>query len=159
MKRDAPSGTALAWGEVVAADARTDARKRSRCSTGMAVSSRACREPIGFAALRGGDIVGEHTVTFAIAGERVELTHRATDRITFARGALRAAVWSDGAAARPVYTMNDVLGFAEQALDSRSKVSVNIRAPVTNARINLEKREGVLQGAPPALRICGEPRG
>lgn len=112
MKRDAPSGTALAWGEVVA-------RTRGRTLQEVAVFDRhGSFEPrvpgtIGFSALRAGDIVGEHTVTFAIAGERVEITHRATDRITFARGALRAAVWLMG---RPhgLYSMNDVLGL-EQA--------------------------------------------
>jgi 4-hydroxy-tetrahydrodipicolinate reductase len=64
---------------------------------------------IGFAVVRAGDIVGEHTVTFAAAGERVELTHRATDRLIFARGALRAAEWLMG---RPpgLYGMADVLG-------------------------------------------------
>ena len=64
---------------------------------------------IGFTVLRAGDIVGEHTVTFAIAGERVEITHRATDRVTFAHGALRAAAWLPG---RPpgLYAMDEVLG-------------------------------------------------
>jgi len=64
---------------------------------------------IGFSVVRAGDIVGEHTVAFAVAGERVEITHRASDRITFARGALRAAQWLIG---RPpgLYSMNDVLG-------------------------------------------------
>jgi 4-hydroxy-tetrahydrodipicolinate reductase len=62
--------------------------------------------------VRAGDIVGEHTVTFAIAGERVEITHRATDRLTFARGALRAAAWLAG---RPngLYTMDDVIGMEQ----------------------------------------------
>ena len=90
MKRDAPSGTALALGEAVAA-------ARSQDLNQVAVYDRAGqsapRTPgsIGFSSLRAGDIVGEHTVTFAAAGERVEITHRATDRINFARGALRAA--------------------------------------------------------------------
>jgi 4-hydroxy-tetrahydrodipicolinate reductase len=65
---------------------------------------------IGFSSMRGGDIVGEHTVTFAAAGERVEITHRATDRITFARGALRAAEWLIGQPAG-LYGMQNVLGF------------------------------------------------
>ena len=64
---------------------------------------------IGFSSLRAGDIVGEHTVTFATAGERVEITHRATDRITFARGALRAADWLAGQPAG-LYGMKNVLG-------------------------------------------------
>jgi 4-hydroxy-tetrahydrodipicolinate reductase len=108
MKRDAPSGTALALGEVVA-------RARGQEFKDVAVFERhgglAPRRAgdIGFAVVRAGDIVGEHTVTFALAGERVEITHRATDRITFARGALRAAEWLAG---RPpgLYAMDDVIG-------------------------------------------------
>ena len=67
------------------------------------------RGNIGFATLRGGDVVGEHSVVFAAAGERIELTHRATDRGIFARGAVRAANWTAG---QPpgLYTMTDVLG-------------------------------------------------
>ena len=111
MKRDAPSGTALALGGVVA-----DARGQKLQD--VAVFDRHGRfEPrapgaIGFAVVRAGDIVGEHTVTFAIAGERVEITHRATDRITFARGALLAAAWLTG---RPngLYAMDDVLGMEQ----------------------------------------------
>ncbi|HHQ42575.1 MAG TPA: 4-hydroxy-tetrahydrodipicolinate reductase, partial [Chromatiales bacterium] len=67
---------------------------------------------IGFATIRGGDIVGEHTVLFAGTGERVEITHRASSRSTFARGAVRAAVWL--AARGPgLYDMQDVLGLRE----------------------------------------------
>lgn len=108
MKRDAPSGTALALGEEVA-------RARGESLDEVANFNRsgpsAARVPgsIGFCSLRGGDIVGEHTVTFAAAGERVEITHRATDRITFARGALRAAGWLVGRPAG-LYGMKDVLG-------------------------------------------------
>ena len=65
---------------------------------------------IGFSSMRGGDIAGEHTVIFAADGERVEITHRATDRITFARGALRAAEWLIGQPAG-LYGMQNVLGF------------------------------------------------
>jgi len=108
MKRDAPSGTALALGEAVAAE-------RGRKLADIAVFDRHGSDArrragdIGFAVLRAGDIVGEHTVTFAIAGERVEITHRATDRVTFAHGALRAAAWLPG---RPpgLYAMDEVLG-------------------------------------------------
>ena len=64
---------------------------------------------IGFSVIRAGDIVGEHTVTFASDGERIELTHRATDRMVFARGALRAAEWLIGRPAG-VYGMRHVLG-------------------------------------------------
>lgn len=90
-KKDAPSGTALALGRAVADARNVDA------------------STVSFASLRAGDIVGDHTVLFAGAGERVELTHRATDRTIFARGALRAAVWLAG---RPggVYTLADVIG-------------------------------------------------
>jgi len=108
MKRDAPSGTALALGEVVAAE-------RGRLLADVAVFDRhgsdAQRKAgdIGFAVLRAGDIVGEHTVIFAVAGERVEITHRATDRITFAHGALRAAAWLAGRLPG-LYAMDDVLG-------------------------------------------------
>jgi 4-hydroxy-tetrahydrodipicolinate reductase len=108
MKRDAPSGTALALGEAVAAE-------RGTKLADVAVFDRHGLEgprragDIGFTVLRAGDIVGEHTVTFAIAGERVEITHRATDRVTFAHGALRAAAWLAG---RPpgLYAMDEVLG-------------------------------------------------
>lgn len=91
-KRDAPSGTALALGQA-AANARgveLDAVK--------AIERGGQRAPgaIGFAALRAGDIVGEHSVLLATPGERIELTHRATDRVIFARGALHAAVWIAG---------------------------------------------------------------
>jgi 4-hydroxy-tetrahydrodipicolinate reductase len=92
-KRDAPSGTALAL-------------KR-------AIEQGAARAPadIGIAVLRAGDIVGEHTVIFASAGERLELTHRATDRLIFARGALQAAEWLIGKPAG-LYSMRDVLNQA-----------------------------------------------
>ena len=108
MKRDAPSGTALALGEAVAA-------VRGQRLDDIAVHDRtgqdAPRTPgsIGFSCLRAGDIVGEHTVTFAAAGERIEITHRATDRMTFARGALRAAEWLVGRPAG-LYGMQNVLG-------------------------------------------------
>src|SRR5450631_2228446 len=92
LKRDAPSGTALSLGEAVA-------HARAVSLTEVAVYDRhgmdAPRRPgsIGFSVVRAGDIVGEHTVTFAGAGECLEITHRASDRATFARGALRAAAW------------------------------------------------------------------
>jgi 4-hydroxy-tetrahydrodipicolinate reductase len=108
MKRDAPSGTALALGEAVAG-------ARGRALEEVAVYDRAGQSAarthgsIGFSSLRAGDIVGDHTVTFAAPGERVEITHRATDRITFARGALRAAEWLIGRPAG-LYGMQNVLG-------------------------------------------------
>ena len=91
-KRDAPSGTALRLGEAIA-------EARGHALNDVAAFERhgmdAPRRPgsIGFSVIRAGDIVGEHTVTFAAAGERLELVHRATDRMTFARGALRASAW------------------------------------------------------------------
>jgi 4-hydroxy-tetrahydrodipicolinate reductase len=108
MKRDAPSGTALALGEAVA---QARAVSLSEVATYDRTGQSAPRTPgsIGFSSLRAGDIVGEHTVTFAAAGERVEITHRATDRITFARGALRAAEWLIGQPAG-LYGMQNVLG-------------------------------------------------
>jgi 4-hydroxy-tetrahydrodipicolinate reductase len=108
MKRDAPSGTALALGEAVA---KSRAQTLSEVATFDRTGRNAPRSPgsIGFSSLRAGDIVGEHTVTFAAAGERVEITHRATDRMTFARGALRAAEWLVGQPAG-LYGMHHVLG-------------------------------------------------
>ncbi|HVF65339.1 MAG TPA: 4-hydroxy-tetrahydrodipicolinate reductase [Casimicrobiaceae bacterium] len=111
-KVDAPSGTALALGSAAA-------RARDTTLEDAAVYARegtiGARKPgaIGFATLRGGDVVGEHTVIFAIDGERVELTHRATSRQTFAGGALRAArfVAARQAERQPgFYDMADVLG-------------------------------------------------
>ena len=108
MKRDAPSGTALALGEVVAEARGVELKDVAVFDRHGANEPRRDGE-IGFSVVRAGDIVGEHTVAFAVAGERVEITHRASDRITFARGALRAAQWLIG---RPpgLYSMNDVLG-------------------------------------------------
>jgi 4-hydroxy-tetrahydrodipicolinate reductase len=107
-KVDAPSGTALALG-AAAADGRgielADASVRVRDGhTGPRPAG-----SIGFATLRGGDVVGEHTVIFAAEGERIELTHRASSRTVFARGAVRAALWCEGRAPG-LYGMPDVLG-------------------------------------------------
>jgi 4-hydroxy-tetrahydrodipicolinate reductase len=109
-KEDAPSGTALALGHAVA-----DAR--GQMFADKAVFSRRDAGPrqadeIGFAALRGGDIVGEHTVIFATEGERLELSHRAGDRDIFARGALAAAIWLARQDAG-LYTMDQVLAPVE----------------------------------------------
>ena len=92
MKRDAPSGTALALGEAVA---HSRGRELSDVATFDRQGVGTPRVPgsIGFSVLRAGDIVGEHTVVFAGSGERIEITHRASDRMTFARGALRASTW------------------------------------------------------------------
>ncbi len=107
-KKDAPSGTALALGRVVA-DARGVEFERVAERERPPTSGPRDPSTIGFASMRAGDIVGEHTVLFASGGERIELTHRATDRTIFARGALRAAAWI---ADRPPgsYTLADMIG-------------------------------------------------
>lgn len=109
-KVDAPSGTALALGERVAA-----ARGRTLGDLGVFVreGKTGPRVPgtIGFAVVRGGNIVGEHTVRFIGPEEQVEFTHRASDRRTFARGAIRAARWAAGQAPG-LYSMADVLGMS-----------------------------------------------
>jgi 4-hydroxy-tetrahydrodipicolinate reductase len=107
-KVDAPSGTALMLGEAAAKGrgvVLADVADRGR--DGMTGSRR--RGDIGFAAIRGGDIVGEHDVLFAAAGERIVLRHVATDRAIFARGALKAALWAQGRVPGE-YDMMDVLG-------------------------------------------------
>lgn len=97
-KKDAPSGTSRMLGRVVA-EARGD--DFDRVAVWDRTGSSRVRDPaeIGFAVARAGDVVGEHTVVFASDGERIELTHRATDRDIFARGALRAALWIAGRSA------------------------------------------------------------
>lgn len=105
-KKDAPSGTALALGE---AAVRGRDLPRSALSGARHAQSTRTGNEIGFAVLRGGDIVGEHEVRFAGPGEQLLLAHRASDRSIFARGALRAAAWLIGQ--RPGrYAMSDVLG-------------------------------------------------
>jgi 4-hydroxy-tetrahydrodipicolinate reductase len=107
-KVDAPSGTALMLGAAAAEARNVSLPERSvRVRNGHTGARK--RGDIGFAVLRGGDVVGEHTVVFAGEGERLELTHRATDRRIFARGAVKAALWARGK--RPgLYSMTDVLG-------------------------------------------------
>ena len=108
MKVDAPSGTALMLGEAAAEGRGVDLAKVSDRGRDGITGARE-RGHIGFAAIRGGDIVGEHDVIFAAPGERVILRHVATDRAIFARGALRAALW--GQDKKPgEYDMMDVLG-------------------------------------------------
>ncbi len=107
-KVDAPSGTALAMGRVIAETLGRDLEQCAVYGREGQTGERA-RETIGFATIRAGDIVGEHTVLFVDEGERVEIGHKATSRMTFARGALRACRWV--AAREPgLYTMQDVLG-------------------------------------------------
>ncbi|ENM3951428.1 4-hydroxy-tetrahydrodipicolinate reductase [Vibrio cholerae] len=107
-KVDAPSGTAIGMGEAIAhamgnqlSDVAVYARE--------GITGERSRNEIGFATIRAGDIIGEHTAMFADIGERVEITHKATDRMTFANGAVKAAIWL---AEQPAgfYTMTDVLG-------------------------------------------------
>lgn len=109
-KKDAPSGTALALGRAAAAGRQVQLDEVADYARHGVTAERA-PGAIGFSVFRGGDVVGEHTVTFAGIGERVELTHRASDRMAFARGALRAARWLSGR--RPgLYSMQDVLGLS-----------------------------------------------
>jgi 4-hydroxy-tetrahydrodipicolinate reductase len=107
-KKDAPSGTALALAERAAAG-RSLALSAVACHGRSGITGERPPDQIGIHAVRGGDVVGDHTVMFAADGERVELTHRASSRDTFARGALRAAVWVHGR--QPgFYSMKHVLG-------------------------------------------------
>ncbi|MEX1031906.1 MAG: 4-hydroxy-tetrahydrodipicolinate reductase [Cellvibrionaceae bacterium] len=107
-KVDAPSGTALAMGKVVAGALARDLEKVAVYGREGQTGARE-RETIGFATVRGGDVVGDHTVMFMAEGERVEITHKASSRMSFARGAIRAAKWLHG---QPdgIYDMQDVLG-------------------------------------------------
>ena len=107
-KADAPSGTALRMGEVVA-KARGRDLKACAVYARQGMTGERARGTIGFASIRAGDIVGEHTVLFAGGGERVEITHRAESRLTFANGALRAARWLTDRN-KGLYDMQDVLG-------------------------------------------------
>ncbi len=108
MKVDAPSGTALMFGRA-AAEGRGVTLEEAMVSGRDGITGARTRGSIGFSAIRGGDIVGEHDVMFAADGERVVLRHIATDRNVFVRGALRAALWGQGQ--KPGrYDMMDVLG-------------------------------------------------
>ncbi|MGO2321175.1 4-hydroxy-tetrahydrodipicolinate reductase [Vibrio casei] len=110
-KVDAPSGTALGMGEAIAgamgnqlSDVAVYARE--------GITGERTKDEIGFSTIRAGDIIGEHTAMFADIGERIEITHKATDRMTFANGAIKAAVWLNGQS-DGFYTMQDVLGLNE----------------------------------------------
>jgi len=109
-KVDAPSGTALQMGEVVA---RALGRDLAQCAVYARHGVTGERDPstIGFASVRGGDIVGDHTVLFAGTGERIEITHRSASRTTYAQGSLRAARFLAGKK-QGLFNMNDVLGLA-----------------------------------------------
>lgn len=108
-KVDAPSGTALALGQAVADGRGVDLDEVSQRTRDGHTGERKVGD-IGFATLRGGMVVGDHTVMYAADEERIELTHKAADRSVFAKGAVRAALWTEGKAPG-LYSMRDVLGF------------------------------------------------
>lgn len=108
LKKDAPSGTAKSLAEILAEVRRQQLARVARHGRVGIVGERTAEE-IGIHSVRGGDVVGDHTVIFSTLGERLELTHKASSRETFAHGALRAAVWVVGR--KPgLYDMQDVLG-------------------------------------------------
>ena len=109
FKKDAPSGTAVAIGEAIADEIGRDL---SKCAVYGREGETGERDhnTIGFATIRAGDVVGEHTALFADIGERLEITHKASSRLTFAKGAVKAANWLIGKPAG-LYDMEDVLGF------------------------------------------------
>lgn len=109
-KVDAPSGTALLLGRAAAAGRKVDLAKVSARGRDGITGARKAGD-IGFASLRGGDVVGDHMVVFAGAGERIELGHRAASRQLFAQGAVRAALWVAGRGPG-LYSMKDVLGLS-----------------------------------------------
>lgn len=110
-KVDAPSGTALRMGEVLANALDRDLSKVAVYGREGQTGARA-RDTIGFATVRGGDVVGDHTVMFMAEGERVEITHKASSRLSFARGAVRAALWLHEQD-HGLFDMQDVLGLRE----------------------------------------------
>lgn len=109
FKVDAPSGTALSMGEVIA---DTLGRDLKACAVygREGVTGERDRQTIGFSTVRAGDVIGDHTAMFADLGERVEITHKASDRIIYANGAMRAARWLSQQP-NGLYDMHDVLGF------------------------------------------------
>ncbi len=112
-KIDAPSGTALAMGQAVADGLQRNLREVAVYGREGQTGARKT-ETIGFATVRGGDVVGDHTVMFLGEGERIEITHKASSRMAFARGAVRAALWlADKAPGQ--YDMRDVLGLNQPA--------------------------------------------
>lgn len=108
LKKDAPSGTAERLAQILAEVKQKQLKDLARHGRAGIVGERT-RDEIGIHAVRGGDVVGDHTVIFAAPGERVELAHKASSRETFARGSLRAAKWIVGKPAG-LYDMQDVLG-------------------------------------------------
>ena len=110
-KVDAPSGTALRMGEVVADALGRDLQKVAVYGREGQTGARD-RQTIGFATVRAGDVVGDHTVLFATEGERIEITHKASSRMTFAKGAVRSAVWL-GERKSGLFDMQDVLSLRD----------------------------------------------
>lgn len=108
FKKDAPSGTAVKMGQVIAETLGRDLNKVAVYGR-EGITEERKRDTIGFATVRAGDIVGEHTAFFADLGERLEITHKASSRMTFALGAMRAAFWLNNAE-NGFYDMQDVLG-------------------------------------------------
>jgi len=108
FKKDAPSGTAMAIGQSIASAIGRDLNKVAVYGREGDTGERDS-QTIGFATVRAGDIVGEHTALFATLGERLEITHKASSRLTFANGALTAALWLKGQSAG-LYSMQEVLG-------------------------------------------------
>ena len=111
FKKDAPSGTAVKMGQVIA---DTLGRDLNKCAVygREGITDERDKDTIGFATVRAGDIVGEHTAFFADLGERIEITHKASSRMTFALGAMRAAFWLNNAE-NGFYDMQDVLGLKD----------------------------------------------
>jgi 4-hydroxy-tetrahydrodipicolinate reductase len=108
LKKDSPSGTARHLAEILAEVRKLEYAEAARHGRAGLVGERSEQE-IGIHAIRGGDVVGDHTVIYAAPGERLELTHKASNRDTFARGALRAAKWAS-TQSPGLYDMQDVLG-------------------------------------------------
>lgn len=108
-KVDAPSGTALKMGEVIANALGRDL-KQCAIYGREGIEEPRNKNTIGFSTIRGGDVVGEHTAFFFMDGERVEITHKATSREVFAGGAVRACIWLDKITNNKVYSMHDALG-------------------------------------------------
>jgi len=112
FKKDAPSGTAARLLEIILEERKLTATALRHGRQG--ITGERTRAEVGIHSLRGGDVVGDHTVLFAALGERLELTHKASDRAIFARGALRAAEWLNATKPTPdVYDMQRVLGLVE----------------------------------------------
>ncbi len=120
-KIDAPSGTALALGQAAAAGRNVDLNEQAAWAR-HGNTGRRETGTIGFSVQRGGDIVGEHTASFLGTGERLELTHRATDRALFARGALHAAKWAAACPDNGLFSMQDVIEIRQSPEVMNTKV-------------------------------------